>query len=140
MSCPSIMFSLFLISPCTESGGESINEAVAAALSNPNRPAEDAVKDEGRKPAEVLTFFNIKPGMTVLDLFSGGGYYTELLNSVVGKDGKSSHTPTRLIFPSLVKSIKNGMSITAWRKPRPSSQKRMTWNLRTTRWMLQCWC
>ena len=26
--------------------------------------------------------------MTVLDLFSGGGYYTEMLNSVVGKNGK----------------------------------------------------
>lgn len=88
MSCSSIMFSLFLMSPCTQSGGEDINEAVSAALSNPSRPAEDALKDEGRKPGEVLTFFKIKPGMTVLDLFSGGGYYTELLNSVVGKDGE----------------------------------------------------
>ena len=88
MSCSSIMFSLFLISPCTQDGGENINEAISAALSNPNRPTEDTLKDEGRKPGEVLAFFKIGPGMTVLDLFSGGGYYTELLNSIVGEEGK----------------------------------------------------
>jgi predicted methyltransferase len=88
MSCSAIMFSLFLVSPCTEAGGHDINAAVSAAVANPKRPAEDLAKDSGRKPAEVLSFFNIKPGMTVLDLFSGGGYYTEMLNSVVGEHGK----------------------------------------------------
>ena len=88
MSCSTVMFSLFLISPCGQGGGEEISEAVAAAVANPQRPAEDIKKDAGRKPDQVLSFFNIKPGMTVLDLFSGGGYYTEMLNSVVGEDGK----------------------------------------------------
>ena len=87
MSCSTVLFSLFLMSPCTQGGGESINEAISAALSNPSRPAEDALKDTDRRPGDVLTFFRIKPGMTVLDLFSGGGYYTELLNSLVGEDG-----------------------------------------------------
>ena len=81
MSCSFIVFSLFLISPCEDGTGGSINEAVAAAVSNPQRPAEDVAKDADRKPDQVLSFFNIKPGMTVLDLFSGGGYYTEMLNS-----------------------------------------------------------
>lgn len=88
MSCSSVMFSLFLLSPCGNSGGAEVSEAVAAAVSNPQRPAEDIARDDSRKPAEVLSFFNIKPGMTVLDLFSGGGYYTEMLNSVVGENGK----------------------------------------------------
>ena len=88
MSCSSLMFSLFLISPCGQGGGVDVNEAVAAAVSNPQRPAEDLEKDKNRKPAQVLSFFEIQPGMTVLDLFSGGGYYTELLNSLVGEDGK----------------------------------------------------
>jgi predicted methyltransferase len=87
MSCSTVLFSLFLISPCGEGGSGDINEAVAAAVANPQRPAEDIEKDANRKPAEVLSFFDIKPGMTVLDLFSGGGYYTEMLNSVVGKEG-----------------------------------------------------
>jgi predicted methyltransferase len=87
MSCTSIMFSLFLLSPCGQGGG-SISEAVAASVSNPQRPAEDIAADANRKPGEVLSFFEIKPGMTVLDLFSGGGYYTEMLNAVVGENGK----------------------------------------------------
>ncbi len=88
MSCPSILFSVFLLSPCGESGGGDIENAIEAAVANPNRPAEDIARDINRKPAEVLAFFEIKPGMTVLDLFSGGGYYTEMLHSVVGENGK----------------------------------------------------
>jgi len=88
MSCSTLMFSLFLLSPCGDSGGTDVSEAVAAAVANPQRPAEDLARDAGSKPAQVLSFFDIKPGMTVLDLFSGGGYYTEMLNSVVGENGK----------------------------------------------------
>ena len=88
MSCSPIVFSLFLLSPCVQDGGNEISHVVTDAISNPQRPIEDVQKDAKRKPAEVLSFFNIKAGMTVLDLFSGGGYYTEILNSVVGKDGK----------------------------------------------------
>ena len=53
------------------------------------RPAEDIAKDANRHPDQVLSFFNIKPGMTVLDLFSGSGYYTEMLNSIVGENGEA---------------------------------------------------
>lgn len=88
MSCSTIMFSLFLMAPCSEGGSVEVTSAVAEAVSNPQRPTEDIAKDISRKPAEVLSFFNIKPGMTVLDIFSGGGYYTEILNSVVGEKGK----------------------------------------------------
>jgi predicted methyltransferase len=76
------------MSPCGEGGGVDINNAVAAAVANPNRLAEDLAKDVNRKPAQVLSFFDIRPGMTVLDLFSGGGYYTEMLNALVGEKGK----------------------------------------------------
>lgn len=88
MSCSAVMFSLFLLSPCGSGGGNDISEAAAKAVSNPQRPAVDVASDPNRKPAQVLSFFNIKPGMTVLDLFSGGGYYTELLSSMVGENGK----------------------------------------------------
>jgi len=76
------------MSPCGQDASGKINDAVATALSNPARPAEDLAKDADRKPAQVLSFFDIQPGMTVLDLFSGGGYYTEILNSLVGNEGK----------------------------------------------------
>jgi len=88
MSCSAVLFSLFLVSPCDRGGGDDISEAVAAAVSNPQRLTADIEKDANRKPARVLSFFEIKPGMTVLDLFSGGGYYTEMLNTLVGDEGK----------------------------------------------------
>jgi predicted methyltransferase len=53
-----------------------------------NRRAADHDRDAGRKPAQVLAFFGIEPGMTVLDLFSGGGYYSELLSYIVGTEGR----------------------------------------------------
>jgi predicted methyltransferase len=61
--------------------------AVWAAVRNANRPAADQTRDVARKPVKVLQFFAIEPGMTVLDMFSGGGYYTELLSYLVGDRG-----------------------------------------------------
>ncbi len=60
----------------------------AAAVDNPARTDADRARDAGRKPAEVLEFFGIREGMTVLDMFSGGGYYSEIVAYVVGDDGK----------------------------------------------------
>ena len=59
-----------------------------AAVANASRPEADRGRDAGRKPAEVLEFLGIGNGMTVLDMFSGGGYYAEILASVVGDGGK----------------------------------------------------
>ena len=35
-----------------------------------------------------MAFAGVKPGMVVADIFSGGGYCTELLAGVVGPGGK----------------------------------------------------
>jgi predicted methyltransferase len=86
--------------PATETSptaepGESI---YAAAVDSPSRLASDPERDAGRRPAEVLAFFGIKRGDTVLEMFAGGGYYTELLASVVGEDGKVvAHMNTPLV-------------------------------------------
>lgn len=60
----------------------------ADAVANPARTDADRGHDATRKPAGVLEFFAVAPGMTVLDLFSGGGYYTELLAHAVGDEGR----------------------------------------------------
>ena len=57
------------------------------AAANEGRTEADRARDAGRKPAEVLEFFGIQPGMTVLDMYSGGGYYTEMLSHIVGPEG-----------------------------------------------------
>lgn len=61
----------------------SIAAAVAAADRNPDNVKLDA----GRKPAQVLQFLGLKPGMHVLDLFGGNAYWAEIMAPVVGPKG-----------------------------------------------------
>lgn len=61
---------------------------LAADLASGERPQADKDRDAGRKPADVLAFVGIEPGMTVVDLVAAGGYYTEVLSAAVGQDGK----------------------------------------------------
>jgi predicted methyltransferase len=63
---------------------DDAGDAIKAAIANSGRLADDRAQDEWRKPAAVLGFLQVKPGMRVLDVFAGGGYYTELLSYVVG--------------------------------------------------------
>ncbi len=81
----------FAVTACTTNLGNQAPTAdsarISAAVQNSQRPAEDQARDAGRKPEQVLNFFGIAPGMTVLDLYSGGGYYSELLSHVVGASG-----------------------------------------------------
>ena len=58
------------------------------AVARAARPESDRARDAGRQPAAVLEFLGIEPGMTVLDMFTGGGYYAEIVAGVVGEDGK----------------------------------------------------
>lgn len=61
---------------------------LAAALASANRPAEDKARDADRKPAELMQFFGVKPGMTTVDVIALGGYVTEVLSVAVGPKGK----------------------------------------------------
>lgn len=60
---------------------------IAAAVSSPDRSADNVKLDTGRKPAEVLEFLGLKPGMHVLDLFGGNAYWAEIMAPVVGPKG-----------------------------------------------------
>ncbi|HSQ70346.1 MAG TPA: hypothetical protein VLM41_09690 [Steroidobacteraceae bacterium] len=63
-------------------------EAIDAAIASADRPAADRDEDGRRRPAELLAFLGVEPGMRVLDVFAAGGYYTELLARVVGVKGQ----------------------------------------------------
>jgi predicted methyltransferase len=62
--------------------------AIDAAVANAERSKEDKDQDVWRRPAEVLTFMELRPGLHALDYFAAAGYYTELMSRVVGADGK----------------------------------------------------
>lgn len=70
-------------------GWPAVNPSIiAAAIADSRRPATDVARDAGRKPQAVLEFAGLAPGMSLLDMFAGGGYYTELAAYVVGAEGK----------------------------------------------------
>ena len=57
------------------------------AVHDKRRPEADTQRDAGRKPAESMAFAGVKPGMTVIELVPGGGYYTRLLSQAIGPKG-----------------------------------------------------
>lgn len=70
-----------------ESSAEPTMTIYEAAVASESRPDADRARDANRKPAEVLEYVGIEPGMTVLDLFTGGGYYADILAHIVGSEG-----------------------------------------------------
>lgn len=60
----------------------------AAALADPARPEADRKDDEARKPAEVLAFADLRPGDTVLELEAGRGWYSDIISTAIGPNGK----------------------------------------------------
>src|SRR3954469_25192316 len=61
--------------------------SVAAAVASPDRKPDNVKLDAGRKPAPVLQFLGLKPGMQVLDLFGANVYWAEIESPVVGPTG-----------------------------------------------------
>jgi predicted methyltransferase len=60
---------------------------ISAAVNDPARPDEDKKLDEERLPADMLKFMGIRPGMKVMDLIPGMGYFTRLFAKAVGDKG-----------------------------------------------------
>ena len=48
-------------------------------IAGDHRSAENKARDKYRNPYETLTFFGIKPDMTVVEIYPGRGWYTEIL-------------------------------------------------------------
>lgn len=64
---------------------------MSAAKAAPNqslRSDSDIARDVSSRPTEIMRFAGINEGTIVLDLFAGGGYYSQLLNQQVGKTGE----------------------------------------------------
>ena len=61
---------------------------VILAMGEEDRLEEDIARDQRSKPEAIIPLLNLQTGDRVIDIFAGGGYYTELLASVLGKDGE----------------------------------------------------
>jgi predicted methyltransferase len=79
----------FLIGALLLSGCATIDHnRIAELLNDPGRSAADRTRDASSRPMDVLRFFGIERGDTVLDLFSGTAYYSEIAAAAVGPEGR----------------------------------------------------
>jgi len=62
--------------------------AIQAAINSGQRLEEARSRDAGRKPVEILTLSGIRIGDHVIELGSFGHYYSALLSTIVGPNGK----------------------------------------------------
>ena len=74
---------LLLIAGCDMGSSDdemlTSREALEQAVASDARKAENRARDKYRHPAETLAFFGVEPDQTVVELWPGGGWYSEIL-------------------------------------------------------------
>ena len=61
--------------------------ALEAAVASPLRAPANVARDPYRHPVETLSFFGVRPGNTVVEIWPGGGWYTEILAPYLASGG-----------------------------------------------------
>ena len=110
----SVIFVSMLLAPaCLGQGLDT--RALDVALSGPDREVTDFARDNARKPVQVLEFLGVQTGMTVLDLYAAGGYYTFILSKAVGEKGTvyAQNTERGLRFVEDRQNISQGEALNA---------------------------
>ncbi|HEV2530835.1 methyltransferase [Phenylobacterium sp.] len=69
--------------PTRPKGPLTLADAVAGAWRTP----ADKARDAWRHPVESLTFWGLRPGMTVVEFWPGAGWYTEILAPYLASTG-----------------------------------------------------
>ena len=85
MMFPALAGAMLLMATAAQAGTPAY---LSAAVSASGRPAQAVVLDAGRKPAQVLAFLGLKPGMAAADIMTGSGYWAEIMATAVGPKGK----------------------------------------------------
>ena len=73
--------SLALMQPVSAAGDDWLAAVLAA------QPDEVRARYQYRHPQETLEFFGVEPGMTVVEVLPGSGWYTKILLPYLGKEG-----------------------------------------------------
>jgi predicted methyltransferase len=89
-AAPFVMAALsFMLGSCVtqRSGDPATSAALDQILASSHRPAANRERDVYRHPKETLQFFGVRPDMTVVEVWPGGGWYTEVLAPLLKKRG-----------------------------------------------------
>jgi predicted methyltransferase len=80
----SMSFSLSAIAETDAATSAALDNALAGS----HRSDRNKARDRFRHPKETLTFFGLRLDMTVVEIWPGGGWYTEVLAPVLKGKGK----------------------------------------------------
>jgi len=69
-------------------GAAETGAQLKSIISRDHRTPKYAARDRYRYPYETLTFFGLRPDMTVVEIWPGGGWYTEILAPFLKGSGK----------------------------------------------------
>ena len=87
IACSALAFSAFA-APQVAPDNSGTDAALSQALKGSWREPANAARDPYRHPRETLEFFGLKPDMTVIQLWPGSGWYTEILAPVLKDKGQ----------------------------------------------------
>ena len=79
--------SLFLVLALLINVPNLLSHSLKESIASQDRTPQFTTRDVYRHPYETLTFFNIQPDMTVVELNPGGGWYTEILANYIHYPG-----------------------------------------------------
>ncbi len=63
-------------------------KSIHGAVNSSYRSTDNTARDRYRHPDETLTFFGLKPNMTVVEISPGAGWYTEILAPYLATGGQ----------------------------------------------------
>src|ERR1700694_1175688 len=78
---------LAFVGSVASSAATSPDPALVNAVGSPARNPAAVARDVARHPVEELTFFGLAPTMTVVELWPGGGYWTDILGPYLAPKG-----------------------------------------------------
>lgn len=92
---PFVVLSTLLFSTAPAFAATANEDAIQAAVNHPVRSAANKARDLHRHPVETLSFFDVTPKSTVVEVSPGGGWYTEILAPLLKAEGKyyAAHQP-----------------------------------------------
>ncbi|WP_375205275.1 class I SAM-dependent methyltransferase [Hyphococcus sp.] len=84
-----------------------------AVLAGDHRSEEERARDEYRHPKETLLFFGMEPDMTVVEVYPGGGWYTQIIAPYLETGGGKLYAAS---FPAEGASERARAALDAFRK------------------------
>ena len=104
-----ILWALLLAISCSSAQADEHTSALRKAIAGQQRSAEHKARDKYRHPQQTLEFFDVKDNMTVVEIWPGAGWYTEILAPYLRDKGKlyAAHFSADAEEPYFKKGLKN---------------------------------